>query len=147
PGNVMIVKSGSKLLDFGLARMERPISGSDETVTMAAMITPGTILGTFQYMAPEQLEGKEADARSDIFSFGALLYEMVTGQKAFQGRSQVGLMAAILEHHPAPLSSSQPALPVELDRFIAVCLAKDPEERFQSARELMRELKWIAEKP
>lgn len=148
PANVMVVKSGTKLLDFGLARIEQgPISQSDETLTMAAMTQPGTILGTFQYMAPEQLEGKEADARSDIFSFGALLYEMLTGQRAFSGKSQVGLFAAILEHHPTPVSTVQTALPVELDRFLAICLAKNPDDRFQTARELMRELKWIAEKP
>jgi serine/threonine protein kinase len=148
PANVMIVKTGTKLLDFGLARIDQPaVAQSDETLTMAAMTQPGTILGTFQYMAPEQLEGKEADARSDIFSFGALLYEMLTGQRAFQGKSQVGLFAAILEHHPTPVSSAQPAVPTELDRFLAICLSKNPDERFQTARELMRELKWIAEKP
>ena len=146
PGNVMLVRSGAKLLDFGLARMERPISGSDETVTMAAMTTPGTIVGTFQYMAPEQLEGKEADARSDIFSFGVLLYEMLTGRKAFQGKTQVSLMAAILEHQPEPASAVQPALPAEMDRFLSVCLAKNPDERFQSAKDIARELKWIAER-
>ncbi len=148
PANVMVVKTGTKLLDFGLARIEQgPISQSDETLTMAAMTQPGTILGTFQYMAPEQLEGKEADARSDIFSFGALLYEMLTGQRAFHGKSQVGLFAAILEHHPTPVSTTQPAVPTELDRFLAICLSKNPDDRFQTVRELMRELKWIAEKP
>ena len=157
PANVMVVRmsaaktglaTGTKLLDFGLARIEQAaISQSDDTLTMAAMTQPGTILGTFQYMAPEQLEGKEADARSDIFSFAALLYEMLTGQRAFQGKSQVGLFAAILEHHPTPASMSQPSIPVELDRFLAVCLSKNPDDRFQTARELMRELKWIVEKP
>ena len=148
PANVMLVKAGSKLLDFGLARVDQPaVAQSDETLTMAAMTQPGTILGTFQYMAPEQLEGKEADARSDIFSFGTLLYEMLTGQRAFSGKSQVGLFAAILEHHPTPVSTSQPAVPQELDRFLAICLSKNPDDRFQTARELMRELRWIAEKP
>ncbi|MEO8100359.1 MAG: protein kinase [Acidobacteriota bacterium] len=147
PANVMLVKTGPKLLDFGLARMERMVPVNDETVTLAAVTTPGTILGTFQYMAPEQLEGKEADARSDIFSFGALLHEMATGERAFKGKSQVGLIAAILEHTPAPVSSVQPMAPAEFDRFLAVCLSKNPEERFQTAREVIRELKWIAERP
>src|SRR5207237_4673557 len=98
-------------------------------------------------MSPEQLEGKEADVRSDIFAFGATLYEMVTGRKAFEGKSQVSLMAAILEHEPKPVSAIQPSVPLSMQRFLDVCLAKDPEDRFQSARELLRELNWIVENP
>src|SRR3990172_4650784 len=118
----MLTKSGSKLLDFGLAKLRSQTSGQ-MAVSASAMPTDpealtahGTILGTLQYMAPEQLEGKDADARTDIFALGAVIYEMVTGKKAFEGKSQVSLMAAILEHEPAPISSLQPMTPSELDR-------------------------------
>jgi serine/threonine protein kinase len=109
--------------------------------------TPGTIIGTFQYMSPEQVEGKEADARSDIFSFGVLLYEMVTAKKAFSGKSQVSLLAAILEADPAPPSTVTLSLPRDFERLIQVCLAKDAEDRYQSAREIVRDLKWIQSAP
>src|SRR5262249_39801527 len=105
----------------------------------------GTILGTLQYMAPEQLEGHDADARTDIFAFGALVYEMVTGRKAFEGKSQVSLIAAILEREPSPITTLQPATPPELDRVIRRCLAKDPDDRWQTASDLAVQLAWIAE--
>ena len=105
----------------------------------------GTILGTFQYMAPEQLEGKEADARSDIFSFGAVLYEMAAGTKAFSGASQASLISAILRDEPQPISQVQRTSPPALDRVVRTCLAKDPEERWQSAGDLKRELRWLAD--
>jgi serine/threonine protein kinase len=114
PGNVMVTKSGVKLLDFGLAKLAPAarvsIAGMTDAATQSAPLTgEGTVLGTLQYMAPEQLEGKEADARTDIFAFGAVLYEMITGKKAFEGKSQASLIAAILEHNPAPLSSPRAA--------------------------------------
>ena len=151
PGNVMLTKSGVKLLDFGLAKAMAPAaqpSGltSLPTVAGAANLTQaGTILGTFQYMSPEQLEGKEADARTDIFALGAVLYEMVTGRKAFSGTSQASLISAIMKEEPAPISGIQPMSPPALDRVVRTCLSKDPEDRWQSARDVGNELKWIAE--
>jgi Tol biopolymer transport system component len=150
PGNIMLTKAGAKLLDFGLAKREMPaVAGSGLSVlptTPPNLTTQGTILGTFQYMAPEQLEGREADARTDIFAFGTVLYEMVTGKKAFEGKSQVGLIGAILERDPAPVSTIQPTSPAALDRVVQRCLAKDPDERWQSAGDLAAQLKWIDEK-
>ena len=146
PGNVMLTRSGVKLLDFGLAKaMEAPKAQSSQTAlpTQANLTQEGTILGTFQYMAPEQLEGKEADARSDIFAFGAVLYEMATGKKAFSGANQAALITAIMSAQPASISSILPASPPALDRIVLTCLAKDPEERWQSASDLKRELRWI----
>ncbi len=105
----------------------------------------GTILGTFQYMAPEQLEGKEADARTDIFAFGSVLYEMVTGRKAFAGTSQASLIASILEKQPEPITSIQPLAPATLDHVVRKCLAKDPDERWQSAADVASELRWASE--
>ena len=151
PGNVMLTKSGVKLLDFGLAKAMSPAKPlSSLTALPTAFGGPnltqeGTILGTFQYMAPEQLEGKEADARSDIFAFGAVLYEMATGKKAFSGHSQASLIAAILEHEPAPISTIQPMSPPAFGRLVKNCLAKDPDERIQTAHDVALELKWIAE--
>jgi Tol biopolymer transport system component/tRNA A-37 threonylcarbamoyl transferase component Bud32 len=154
PGNVMLTKSGVKLLDFGLAKLRvsadrelsRTLSTLATEVSAGAPLTErGTILGTFQYMAPEQLEGKEADARSDIFAFGAVLYEMATGQKAFSGKSQASLIASILEHEPPSVSSVQPLLPPALDRVVKSCLAKEPDDRWQTAHDLEGELKWIAQ--
>ncbi len=150
PGNVMLTKSGVKLLDFGLAKAIPPVSPVSSVSVLptqagANLTQEGTILGTFQYMAPEQLEGKEADARTDIFAFGAVLYEMATGRKAFVGKSQVSLIAAILEHEPASISSIQPMTPPALDRVVKTCLAKDPEDRWQSAGDVGKELRWIAE--
>ncbi len=151
PGNVMITKSGVKLLDFGLAKaMEanRSQSGLTSSPTVAggpALTREGTILGTFQYMAPEQLEGKETDARTDIFALGCVLYEMVTGRKAFSGASQASLVSAIMKEEPAPISEVQPTSPPALDRIVKTCLAKDPDDRWQSASDLKRELRWIGE--
>jgi serine/threonine protein kinase len=148
PGNVMITKAGAKLLDFGLAKAGGPaVAGAGLSMlptTPPNLTAQGTILGTFQYMAPEQLEGPEADARTDIFAFGAVLFEMLTGKKAFEGKSQASLIAAILEHHPPPIAALQPLAPDALDRLVKKCLAKDPDERWQSAGDLTSELKWIA---
>jgi eukaryotic-like serine/threonine-protein kinase len=143
PGNVMVTKSGVKLLDFGLAKATG--SDPDYDVTRTAGITQeGTILGTFHYMSPEQWEGKEADARSDIFSFGALLYELLTGRRAFEGKSQASLVAAIMEKDPPPVSSVEPVSPPALDRVVQKCLEKDPDNRWQSAADLRDELRWIS---
>ncbi|HEV2297591.1 MAG TPA: protein kinase [Candidatus Acidoferrales bacterium] len=144
PSNIMLTKSGAKLLDFGLAKPTAQAAGLADTPTASKPLTAqGTIVGTFQYMAPEQLEGKEADARSDIFSFGAVLYEMATGKRAFEGKSQASLIAAILEHEPPPISQLQPMAPPALERVVRICLAKDPEERFQTAHDLRLQLEWI----
>jgi Tol biopolymer transport system component len=151
PGNVMLTKSGVKLLDFGLAKAVAPagpasVLTSFPTMAGGANLTQeGTILGTFQYMAPEQLEGKEADVRSDIFALGAVLYEMATGKKAFSGASQASLIAAILEREPPAISTVQPMAPPALDRVVKTCLAKDPENRFQTAHDIKLQLQWIAE--
>jgi Tol biopolymer transport system component/tRNA A-37 threonylcarbamoyl transferase component Bud32 len=152
PGNIMLTKSGAKLMDFGLAKgMTSPNAVSSElTATLTSShATPltqqGTIVGTFQYMAPEQVEGKEADARSDIFSLGAVLYEMVSGKRAFEGKTLVSVAASILEKEPEPIRTLQPVTPASLERAIRKCLAKDPDERWQSAGDLASELKWIAE--
>jgi eukaryotic-like serine/threonine-protein kinase len=152
PGNIMLTKSGAKLMDFGLAKgMTSPKAVSSElTATLTSShATPltqqGTIVGTFQYMAPEQVEGKEADARSDIFSFGAVLYEMVCGKRAFEGKTMVSVAASILDKDPEPIRTLQPLTPASLERAIKKCLAKDPDERWQSAGDLASELKWIAE--
>jgi eukaryotic-like serine/threonine-protein kinase len=148
PGNIMLTASGTKLLDFGLAKALPPLVTGDTLTAAATRATPvtqqGTIVGTFQYMSPEQVEGKDVDARSDIFSFGSVLYEMLTGRAAFSGKSQLSVASAILEKEPEPISTLQPLTPPALDRTIGVCLAKDPEERWQSARDLLLELKWIA---
>src|SRR5262245_56259707 len=143
PGNIMLTQSGAKLLDFGLAKLaQQPQSASAAfapTVKTDAT-APGTILGTMQYMAPEQLEGKEADARTDIFAFGAVLYEMITGKKAFEGRSQALLIAAIVSADPEPVSKLQPMAPPALDYVVKLCLAKDPDERLQTALDLKCQL-------
>jgi serine/threonine protein kinase/Tol biopolymer transport system component len=149
PGNIMLTAAGAKLLDFGLAKPAAPLT-SVATMTAAAtqtspMTEQGAIVGTFQYMSPEQVEGKELDGRSDIFSLGAVLYEMLTGQRAFLGKSQLSVASAILEKEPAPISSVKPMTPESLDHAIRRCLAKDAEERWQTARDLALELKWIAE--
>jgi len=153
PGNIMLTRTGVKLLDFGLAKLramevDPVVSGLSRLATGAAgapLTERGTILGTFQYMSPEQLEGKEADARSDIFAFGSVLYEMATGKKAFQGASQASLIAAVLEHEPTPISSIQPLVPPALERVVKICLAKNPEDRWQTAHDLKAELEWIGE--
>ena len=149
PGNVMLTKAGAKLLDFGLARTGAAVaglSGSTELPTEARpLTTAGTVLGTFQYMAPEQLEGTEADARTDIFALGALLYEMATGRRAFEGKSRTSLIAAILSTQPPPISSIQTVMPPALDHVVRKCLEKDPGDRWQSAHDVATELRWIAE--
>ena len=148
PANVMLTRSGVKLLDFGLAKAMAPPSERSNLTslpTQQGLTQEGTILGTFQYMAPEQLEGKEADARTDIFAFGATLYEMATGKKAFTAASQASLITAIMSSDPAPISSIQSMSPPALDRVVRTCLAKDPEDRWQSARDVAKELKWLGE--
>ena len=149
PDNVMLTKSGIKLLDFGLAK---PVLGAvgvassgAATMTHSPLTTEGTLVGTFQYMAPEQLEGQEADARSDIFGLGCVLYEMVTGRRAFEGKSTAKVVAAIMTTEPAPMTALSPLTPAPLERAVKKCLAKDPEERWQSAGDLSSELRWIAE--
>jgi serine/threonine protein kinase/Tol biopolymer transport system component len=149
PGNIMLTRSGAKLLDFGLAKIKESAKGGGADATAALtrdLTSPGAILGTFQYMSPEQLEGKEADGRSDIFAFGAVLFEMLTGRKTFAGNSQASLIASILSAQPPPVSSVQALSPHALDRVVRTCLAKDPDERWQSAGDLARELEWIATK-
>jgi serine/threonine protein kinase/Tol biopolymer transport system component len=143
PSNIALGKTGAKILDFGIAkRREEAVL---ETVTRTTPLTSqGTMLGTVQYMAPEQLEGKPVDQRADFFSLGAVLYEMVTGQRAFTGQSQASVIAAILREDPRPVSQLMPTTPVSLDRVIASCLAKDPDDRWHSAGDLSRELRWIA---
>jgi Tol biopolymer transport system component len=149
PSNIMLTPTGAKLLDFGLARPAMP-SASLATLSAAApqqspLTQEGAIVGTFQYMSPEQVEGKELDARSDIFSLGAVLYEMLTGKRAFEGKSQLSVASAILEKEPAPISFVKPLTPANLDHAIRRCLAKDLEERWQTARDLAVELKWIGD--
>ena len=144
PGNIMLTKSGAKLLDFGLAKPAiAPVTAV--TLTDVAASSPvteqGTIVGTFQYMSPEQVEGKELDGRSDIFSLGAVLYEAITGQRAFEGKSQLSVASAILEKEPPPISAVKPLTPRSIDHIVRRCLAKDPDDRWQSARDLTLELK------
>src|SRR6267378_3702839 len=149
PGNIMLTKSGSKLLDFGLAKLRQdaaPATPLSQLPTANDAITAqGTILGTLQYMAPEQLEAKEADARTDIFAFGVVVYEMATGKKAFAGKSQASVISAIMSSDPQPISSLQPMTPPALDRVVKKCLAKESEKRWQAASDVCDELKWIAE--
>ncbi len=148
PGNIMLTSTGTKLLDFGLAKPAAPLATlATMTVTKAQspVTQEGMIVGTFQYMSPEQVEGKELDGRSDIFSLGAVLYEMLTGQHAFEGKSQLSVASAILEKEPAPIGTFKPMTPPTLDHAIRRCLAKEPEKRWQSAADLSGELQWIAE--
>jgi serine/threonine protein kinase len=162
PANVMLTAGGAKLLDFGLAKRYRGLNGSatglvdslspTASMTIAELSSParaltqqGAVVGTFQYMAPEVLQGAEADARSDIFSFGCVLYEMATGRRAFEGKSQMSVLTGILEKDPETVSSLQPASPAMLDYVVKTCLEKNPEERFQTAHDVGVQLKWIAE--
>ena len=151
PGNLMVTKPGIKLLDFGLAKFRQEslaVSEDSEQATRQKPLTgAGTVLGTIQYMAPEQLEGKEADSRTDIFAFGALLYEMVTGRRAFSGESQASVIASIMNNEPTSVTELQPLTPAGLDRTLAKCLAKDPDRRWQSAGDLTDALRWLAEPP
>src|SRR5262245_55037617 len=155
PGNVMLTKSGAKLMDFGLARATG-LAGAggtsglsaalSQSPTMAAPLTAeGTIVGTFQYMAPEQLEGKEADARSDLWALGCVVYEMATGHRAFEGRSQASLISSIMSSDPPPIAQLAPLAPAGLDRLVRTCLAKDPDERAQTAHDVKLQLQGIAE--
>ncbi len=147
PGNVFLTRTGAKLLDFGLAKLretEVPQELSSVATQQRPLTEKGAVLGTFQYMAPEQLEGDTVDARTDIFAFGALLYEMLTGRKAFAGKTQASLIGAILHSDPSPVSELLPMAPPALDRLTRKCLAKDPDARWQSARDLEDELGWIA---
>ena len=148
PGNILVTKAGVKLLDFGLAKQtggEGAVGPAGDALTVSSDLTrQGAILGTPQFMAPEQLEGREADPRTDIFAFGCVLYQIITGRPAFDGTSAATIMASILKTEPPPLSMLQPASPPSLDRLVTRCLAKDPEERWQTARDLRAELEWIA---
>src|SRR5260370_6739024 len=142
----MLTKSGAKLMDFGLAKAQVAAVGasssSDSLATMSQPLTAqGTIVGTFQYMSPEQVEGNEADARSDIFSLGAVLYEMVTGKRAFEGKTTASTIAAILAADPPPISSLQPLSPLALEATVKSCLAKDPDERLQTAHDVKLQLR------
>jgi serine/threonine-protein kinase len=149
PGNIMLTKTGTKLLDFGLAKLRQEAAPgtplSELPTERDAITSQGAIVGTLLYMAPEQLEGKEVDARTDIFAFGAVVYEMATGKKAFGGDSQASVIGAILKDDPPPISSLQPMAPPALDRVVKRCLAKEPEKRWQTASDLCEELKWIVE--
>ncbi len=155
PGNVMLTKAGAKLMDFGLAKptLSAPGAGSAPLLSAARTLsasplspltTAGSIVGTIQYMSPEQIEGKDADARSDIFAFGAVLYEMATGRRAFEGKNQISVASAILEKDPETISKIKPLSPAALDYLVATCLSKDREERFQTAHDLQLQLKGIS---
>jgi len=150
PSNIMLTKSGAKLLDFGLAKQtgSAPLATAltEMTADQAKLTGEGSIVGTFQYMAPEQLEGKEADARTDIFALGEVIYEMATGKPAFSGRSRASLIAAILTVEPPSIAELQPLTPVTLDRVVRKCLAKDPDDRWQSASDLASALNWMLER-
>jgi eukaryotic-like serine/threonine-protein kinase len=157
PGNVFLVRGGSasapptaKLLDFGLAKTLTTAPASGGAVSAPPTVTTpitaqGTILGTFQYMAPEQVEGQDADARSDIWAFGCVLYEMISGRHAFEGKTQASLIGAIMHAQPAPLGTLHPVTPPLLDRVVQTCLAKDPADRFQATHDLLLQLRWIRE--
>jgi serine/threonine protein kinase len=158
PGNVMLTKQGAKLLDFGLAKplhtlavdsgsaplLSAALTMSSPNPQLSPLTTHGTIIGTMQYMSPEQIEGREADARSDIFALGAVLYEMVSGKRAFEGKSQLTVASAILEKDPEPISTLRPNVSPALVHVIDGCLNKDPDQRWQSAADISRELKWIS---
>ena len=154
PGNIMLTKTGAKLMDFGLAKasvISSPGSSVSLTVTLSTPVAShpltaqGAVVGTFQYMSPEQVEGKEADPRSDIFALGAVLYEMATAKRAFEGRTAASAMAAVLERDPAPMSSVQPMTPPAFERLVKICLAKDPDERWQTAHDVKLQLKELAQ--
>src|SRR5947207_4212489 len=159
PGNIMLTQGGAKLMDFGLAKplgLQNTISGSGAAPSFTAaatlsgpsplspLTTAGTIIGTIQYMAPEQIEGREADARSDIFAFGAVLDEMVTGKRPFIGKSQISLASSILEKDPDPISATHPSTPPAFEHVLTTCLQKNPEERYLAAHDIKIELQWIA---
>ncbi|HSG99500.1 MAG TPA: serine/threonine-protein kinase, partial [candidate division Zixibacteria bacterium] len=147
PGNIMLTREGAKLLDFGLAKFQPQAGFVDDLSSGQTRTTPltiqGAIIGTLQYMAPEQLEGQEADARSDIFAFGATLYEMATGKSAFEGKSRASLIASVLKEQPRPVSEITPLTPAPLESVISQCLAKEPDQRWQTAGDLKRSLELI----
>jgi len=145
PGNVMLTKSGAKLLDFGLAKSDPHAIDIEGATAHRSLTKEGTIIGTFQYMAPEQLEGQDADPRTDIFALGTVLYEMATGKRAFEGKTKTSLIAAIVSSEPKPVSAIRPLTPPALDHVIKKCLEKDPDLRWQSASDVAEELRWIAE--
>ena len=152
PGNIMLTRTGAKLMDFGLAKIAvASVAASGLSITLATppgshpLTAQGSVVGTFQYMSPEQIEGKEADARSDIFALGAVLYEMVTGKRAFEGKTAASAMAAVMEREPTPISSVQPMAPAALERLVKTCLSKDPDDRWQTAHDVKLQLKQIAE--
>src|SRR5271163_311253 len=158
PGNIMLTKGGAKLMDFGLAKSatgapagvsSAPLLSAARTMTQASPVSPlttaGTMIGTIQYMSPEQIEGKEADARSDLFALGAVLYEMVTGARPFEGKSQISVASSILEKDPDPISTAQPLTPPAFEHIVTACLAKNPDDRIQSAQDIALQLKWITE--
>jgi hypothetical protein len=148
PGNIMLTRSGAKLMDFGLALAREPAPASSDLSAMPTAVAPitaqGSIVGTVPYMAPEQLEGRPADARTDLWALGCVLYEMASGRRAFEGASHASLIGAILRDEPRPLGEFEPLSPAGLDRAVRQCLAKDPVDRWQSAGDLKRELEWIA---
>ena len=146
PGNVMLTRAGARLLDFGLARTVSTTTGAESGVTISdttSLTTQGTLLGTLHYMAPEQLDGREVDTRADIFAFGAVLYEMVTGVKAFEAETPARVLSAILRDEPARVSTIVPVTPSGLDDLIHTCLAKDPNERWQGMSDVARQLRWL----
>jgi eukaryotic-like serine/threonine-protein kinase len=158
PANIMLTKNGAKLMDFGLAKptamgigssASAPLLSAAKTMSEATPLSPltsaGMVIGTIQYMAPEQIEGKEADARSDVFALGTVLYEMATGKRPFEGKSQISVASAILENDPEPMRTLKPLTPVALERVASSCLAKNPDERFQNAHDVRLDLEWIAE--
>jgi eukaryotic-like serine/threonine-protein kinase len=148
PGNIMLTKTGAKVLDFGLAKQAQaktPSSSALTAMTAKPLTVEGTIVGTFQYMAPEQIEGNEADARSDIFALGCVLYEMATGKRAFAGKTQASVIASILATEPPPLAQAAPMTPPALERLVRYCMAKDRDERIQSAHDVKLQLEWIGE--
>ena len=145
PGNIMLTRDSVKLLDFGLAKLKERDEQVPTDATQSLLTAAGTIVGTVPYMAPEQIEGHDVDARTDIFSFGVILYEVLSGRRPFAGDSRASLMAAIVAAEPPPLSSLQPRTPAALERLTLRCLAKDPDDRWQTARDLAAELRWIAD--
>ena len=155
PANILVTKQGIKLLDFGLAKLaasrqfRRDVGPADvdavEQATVAALTGAHTVVGTPQYMAPEQIEAREVDARTDIFAFGCVLYELITGHRAFDGKTSSSVMAAVLATKPRPIEELVPLTPPALERIVSRCLAKDPEDRWQSARDVAAELQWVSQ--